>query len=117
MPLQSLSRVEAMSCDDLTSASPALPAATPPAAPTAPAAGATPIAMRRQPGSALRRLELLAQAELRQMLGARAQAAATGIADPVWAGLAWDLGLNGSAIAAAGTAAPLPAYAALADHD
>ncbi|WP_369975190.1 hypothetical protein [Xanthomonas bundabergensis] len=102
-----------MSCDDLTSAHDALPAH--PAAGVA--AGATPVAARRRPGSALRQLEMLAQDELRQLLGGSGQAASASIADPVWAGLAWDMGLNGTAIAAAGTPPPLPGYAALSDSD
>ncbi|CTP83560.1 hypothetical protein A6R71_05920 [Xanthomonas translucens pv. arrhenatheri] len=105
-----------MSCDDLTSAHEAPPAPLPPAAGLA--ASGRPVAARRQPGSVLRQLELLAQDELRQMLGGRGHTAQGGsIADLVWAGLAWDMGLNGAAIAAAGTPAPLPGYAALADHD
>ena len=79
---------------------------------------AKPIAARRQPGSALRQLEMLAQDELRQMLGGREQVAQSGsIADLVWAGLAWDMGMSGTAIAAAGTPQPLPGYAALCDND
>lgn len=117
MPFQSQSRVEAMSCDDLTSAHDALPAHPHPTAGVAAAAGVAPGAARRRPGSALRQLEMLAQQELRQMLGGPGDAASASIADPVWAGLAWDMGLNGTAIAAAGAPAPLPGYATLSDND
>ncbi|MCW0391628.1 hypothetical protein [Xanthomonas sacchari] len=90
-----------MSCDDSSSAH--VPASEPVVAP-----GIRPVTALRQPGHALRRLETLAQAELRQLLIARAPAQQDArIADPVWAGLAWDMGLNGSAVAAAGTPAPL----------
>ena len=52
------------------------------------------------------------------MLGQHRHTAQDGsIADLVWTGLAWDMGLNGAAIAAAGTPQPLPGYAALAEHD
>lgn len=103
-----------MPCDDLSAMHAA--ASAHPGAGTGD--GAKPAAARRQPGSALRQLEALAQDELRQMLGRRAPATQDGgIADPVWAGLAWDMGLNGTAIAAAGTAPPLPGYLALGDHD
>ncbi len=105
-----------MSCDDLSAEHAALPAHAHPA-PGA-AANATPVAARRQPGSALRQLERLAQDELRQMLGGRGPVAQRdSIADPIWAGLAWDMGLSGTAIAAAGTPQALPGYAALCDND
>ncbi|WIH06685.1 hypothetical protein KHF85_10000 [Xanthomonas translucens pv. graminis] len=105
-----------MSCDDLTCAHETPPAALHPVAGLA--ASGRPVAARRQPGSALRQLEMRAQDELRQMLGRRGPVARSdSIADLVWAGLSWDMGLNGAAIAAAGTPAPLPGYAALADHD
>ncbi|QNH21368.1 hypothetical protein HEP73_02286 [Xanthomonas sp. GW] len=105
-----------MSCDDLSAEHGALPAHAHPAPGVA--AIATPVVARRQPGSALRQLEMLAQAELRQMLGGRGPAAQSdSIADLIWAGLAWDMGLSGAAIAAAGTPQPLPGYAALADND
>lgn len=105
-----------MSCDDLSAEHSALPA-NPHPAPVA-AANATPVTARRQPGSALRQLEMLAQDELRQMLGGRgAVTQSERIADPIWAGLAWDMGLSGAAIAAAGTPAPLSGYAALTYDD
>ncbi|WP_369938348.1 hypothetical protein [Xanthomonas tesorieronis] len=105
-----------MSCDDLSAEHSALPA-NPRPAPVA-AANATPVTARRQPGSALRQLEMLAQEELRQMLGGRGPVAQSErIADPIWAGLAWDMGLSGAAIAAAGTPQALPGYAVLVDND
>ncbi|UKE67899.1 MULTISPECIES: hypothetical protein [Xanthomonas translucens group] len=105
-----------MSCDDLTSAQHASPAPLHLVADLA--ASGMPVAARRQPGSALRQLEMLAQDELRQMLGRRGPVAQSdSIADLIWAGLAWDMGLNGATIAAAGTPVPMPGYAALADHD
>ncbi|MBD7920828.1 hypothetical protein JR064_05165 [Xanthomonas sp. CFBP 8703] len=105
-----------MSCDDLSAEHGALPARAHPAPGVA--ANVTPVAARRQPGSALRQLEMLAQDELRQMLGGRGpMAQSDGIADLIWAGLAWDMGLSGTAIAAAGTPHPLPGYAALCDND
>ncbi|MCI2260722.1 hypothetical protein [Xanthomonas indica] len=90
-----------MSCDESSSAH--APSSEPVADPAP-----RPVSAPRQPGHTLRRLETLAQAELRQLLIARAPAPEDArIADPVWAGLAWDMGLNGSAVAAAGTPAPL----------
>ncbi|KLD76206.1 hypothetical protein FZ025_19435 [Xanthomonas hyacinthi] len=111
-----------MSCDDLSAAPAALPVTAQPARGVAAGGGALPRAARRQPGSTLRQLEMLAQDELRQMLGGRGRgrghmAQGGGIADLVWAGLAWDMGLNGTAISAAGTPSPLSGYAALADND
>lgn len=103
-----------MSCDDLSAEHAALPAQPAPAV----AANAAPAAARRQPGSALRQLEMLAQNELRQMLGGRGPVAQSErIADPIWASLAWDMGLSGAAVAAAGTPQALPGYAALSDND
>ncbi|WP_241093449.1 hypothetical protein [Xanthomonas sp.] len=103
-----------MPCDDLT----ALPDAAPGNAPATPLAGATATPARRQPGSALRQLEKAVMGELQHLLAARGRAAHhASIADPVWAGLAWDMGLNGTAIDTAGTAAPLPGYLALDDRD
>lgn len=90
-----------MSCDE--SSSTHAPSSEPVTDP-----GPRPVIAPRQPGHALRRLETLAQAELRQLLILRAPAQQDArIDDPVWAGLAWDMGLNGSAVAAAGTPAPL----------
>ncbi|UYC14382.1 hypothetical protein NRY95_11490 [Xanthomonas campestris pv. phormiicola] len=107
-----------MSCDDLSTAHDALPVHAPPTAGARVDGGARPGAARRQPGSALRQLEMLAQHELRRMLGGRGQAIhGDSIADLVWAGLAWDMGLSGTAIAAAGTPQPLSGCAALCDHD
>ncbi len=118
MPFQSQSRVEAMSCDDLSAEHDALPVHAPPAAGARVDGGVKPVAAQRRPGSALRQLEMLAQDELRQMLGGLDQVAQRGsIADLVWAGLAWDMGMSGTAIAAAGTPQPLPGYAALCDND
>lgn len=103
-----------MPCDDLT----ALSDAAPGNAPATPVAGAMAAPARRQPGSALRQLEKAAMDELQHLLAARGRAAHhASIADPVWAGLAWDMGLSGAAIAAAGTSAPLPGHAALSDND
>lgn len=119
MPYQSQSRVEAMSCDDLSAAHDALPVHVPPAAGARVDGGTKPVAAQRRPGSALRQLEMLAQDELRQMLGGRDLVAqqSGSIADLVWAGLAWDMGLSGTAVAAAGTPHALPGYAALCDND
>ncbi|WP_254458018.1 hypothetical protein [Xanthomonas sacchari] len=90
-----------MSCDERSSAH--APSSEPVADPVV-----RPVSAPRQPGHTLRRLEALAQAELRQLLIARGPSPQDArIADPVWAGLAWDMGLNGSAVAAAGTPAPL----------
>ncbi|MBB5876376.1 MULTISPECIES: hypothetical protein [unclassified Xanthomonas] len=99
-----------MSCDERSSAhaSSSEPVADP---------GPRPVTAPRQPGHALRRLETLAQAELRQLLIAHTPTQQDArIADPVWAGLAWDMGLNGSAVAAAGTPAP-PVHFPLYDGD
>ena len=103
-----------MPCDDPNAMHETVPAQ--PHSATVADSGATSGMTRRQPGSALRQLETGAQGELRRMLGERA-ALHGGIADPVWAGLAWDMGLSGGAIAAAGTSLPLPGYAALSDTD
>lgn len=104
-----------MPCDEPNATHDAVPTHPHPTA-GADGGAATSGAARRQPGSALRRLETGAQGELRRMLAERA-ALHGGIADPVWAGLAWDMGLSGGAIAAAGTAAPLPGYAGLCEND
>ncbi|WP_045757994.1 hypothetical protein [Xanthomonas albilineans] len=91
-----------MSCDERSD--PRDPA---PDAPV-PDAVAPAVALRQQTGSILRRLETLAQAELYQMRIARpSMPQGAFIADSVWASLAWDMGLNGTAIDAAGTPAPI----------
>ncbi|MFC6838898.1 hypothetical protein [Xanthomonas theicola] len=98
-----------MPCDDLTAALDGAPGM---------GDAVAAIAARRQPGRALRQLEAAAQDELRRMLAARGHAApGSRIADPVWAGLAWDMGLNGAAIAAAGAPAQAPGYTVLPDDD
>ncbi|WP_045738583.1 hypothetical protein [Xanthomonas sp. MUS 060] len=94
-----------MSCDARSDTSDTAPSDT-----CAPAADAVApaVPLRQHTGSVLRRLETLAQAELHKMQIARPSTPQNAcIDDSVWASLAWDMGLNGTAIDAAGTPEPI----------